>query len=125
MKFNTYLTSILHVIDARREARKAFLAFSHDDGRPQLDTCMLIKSDSENVTERSNDNDDVSDSRSTPVSNFAHQSCRGKMELSLSLSQMEVSLMLLLILIRFTSWIIMRNSRKEHVFLFGGRTCIC
>eukprot|EP00268_Persea_americana_P032945 TRINITY_DN3259_c0_g1_i4.p1 TRINITY_DN3259_c0_g1~~TRINITY_DN3259_c0_g1_i4.p1 ORF type:complete len:388 (+),score=104.22 TRINITY_DN3259_c0_g1_i4:187-1350(+) len=52
--------------DARREARKAFLAFSCDDGRPQLDKCEPIKSDSENVTERSNV-DDVSVSRSTPV----------------------------------------------------------
>lgn len=52
--------------DARREARKAFLAFSCDEERPLHAELEDVKSHSGNVTEWSND-DDVSFSRSTPV----------------------------------------------------------
>ncbi|KAL6006939.1 hypothetical protein ACLOJK_032435 [Asimina triloba] len=46
------------LIDSRREARKAFLALSHDDDRPQLADSERDKSESETVTEWSAAADD-------------------------------------------------------------------
>lgn len=52
--------------DARREARKAFLAFSSDDGKAQLVDSKPVQGDLETFTEWPA-NDDVQSRRSTPV----------------------------------------------------------
>ncbi|XP_058087067.1 G patch domain-containing protein TGH isoform X2 [Magnolia sinica] len=60
-------TNLLY--DSRREARKAFLALSCDEERPQLAQSESVKSESETVTEwaAADGNDDVYASQSTPV----------------------------------------------------------
>ncbi|XP_077244043.1 SWAP (Suppressor-of-White-APricot)/surp domain-containing protein [Tasmannia lanceolata] len=55
-----------HTHDARREARKAFLAFSSDGARSAVTEFGPTKSDTGNVSERPSD-DDIYSSRTTPV----------------------------------------------------------
>ncbi|KAG7944454.1 hypothetical protein I3843_15G103100 [Carya illinoinensis] len=57
--------------DARREARKAFLAFSSDDSKAQLAESEPVKGNIESSTERPA-NDDVLSYKSTPVRNFPY-----------------------------------------------------
>ncbi|XP_042962569.1 G patch domain-containing protein TGH-like [Carya illinoinensis] len=57
--------------DARREARKAFLAFSSDDSKAQLAESEPVKGNIESSTEPPA-NDDVLSYKSTPVRNFPY-----------------------------------------------------
>lgn len=66
-----YLTLCLCylLIDARREARKAFLAFSSDDAKAQLTESESVQGNLESITEQPT-NDDVQSYQSTPVRNL-------------------------------------------------------
>lgn len=66
-----YLTPCLCylLIDARREARKAFLAFSSDDAKAQLAESESVQGNLESITEQPT-NDDVQSYQSTPVRNL-------------------------------------------------------
>lgn len=57
------------VTDARREGRKAFLAFSANDAKTQLADSEPIHDNSENYSEQ-HASDDVRSSQNTPVSNL-------------------------------------------------------
>lgn len=59
--------------DARRQARRAFLAFSSDDTKVKVTESEPIKSDVESYPEQPV-YDDVQSSKSTPVRNFPFQS---------------------------------------------------
>ncbi len=67
-----YLTPCLPylLIDARREARKAFLAFSSDDAKAQLAESESVQGNLKSFTEQPA-NDDVQSYQSTPVRNLS------------------------------------------------------
>lgn len=67
-----YLTPCLPylLIDARREARKAFLAFSSDDAKAQLTESESVQGNLKSFTEQPA-NDDVQSYQSTPVRNLS------------------------------------------------------
>lgn len=56
-------------VDARRQARRAFLAFSSDDSKVEVTKSGPVKRDSENLPEQLV-NDDFQSCKSTPVRNF-------------------------------------------------------
>lgn len=60
-------------VDARRQARRAFLAFSSDDPKVKITETEPIEGDTENFPEEPV-NDDVWFSKSTPVRSFCYQS---------------------------------------------------
>lgn len=59
------------LLEARREARKAFLAFSGNEGRPELAQNESSRSDSEECTEKCKDG--IYASQNTPVSNLTQR----------------------------------------------------
>ena len=67
-----YLTPCLPylLIDARREARKAFLAFSSDDAKAQLTESESVQGNLKSFTEQPA-NGDVQSYQSTPVRNLS------------------------------------------------------
>lgn len=66
--------SLLLLTDARREARKAFLAFSSDDAKAEITDSEPVQGDLEFFTEK-RANDDVQSYQNTPVRNFPMVFC--------------------------------------------------
>lgn len=62
---------MLLLLEARREARKAFLAFSGNEGGPELAQNESSRSDSEECTEKYKDG--ICASQNTPVSNLTQR----------------------------------------------------